>query len=897
VLRSIWSSLRFRAGRTLALLAAILFTTCGFVLLTASAKAARLQTVGTVHSHARAAYDILVRPAGVQTALEQSSALVQPNFLANSRPGITLAQYQTIRSLPGVQVAAPVAVIGYVLQTATIPIDVTDDLSGQQPQALRITAAASTDHGLTKTLDSTGYLYATPAAQPHCTSLSYAPVPGGPFVTASRTTRQCVSLTGHPRVVATVPVSYPFLLAAVDPRAEAQLSGVDTTVDSGRYLSQRDGPVPLAGKPPPGLPFPAPKNLSVPVLLASRPYTDDSLHVTVTRLAGNGAQVAGSRLDGAGLTQLADLPGVALQTTEISASQTLHSLIQQLPSQTGTPYSDAGYVLTYWTAGPSQYTRDGTGALAPRTTAVPNSTWASDIYSTGWAQLPIDAADTAFRTLTQHRHIGAFWASPIIALYRVGTFDPTHIPGYNALNYVPFGTYGAPQAQPADPNTDRLLGGQALLPNANIAGYLPDPPLMLTTLSALPAFQNAEAFTDVTTARAPLTAIRVRAADVAGIDPVSRERIRVLAQLIHDRTGLAVDITIGSSPSPVKINLAAGRYGRPALVLNENWVHKGVALAILRAVDRKSVALFTLIIAVCGLFVGNAASAATRSRRSEYALLGALGWSRGRIIAAALCELAVVGLVAGVGGAVLSVLVAGVAGLKLSALVVALAVPGALLVALGAGLRPALAAPIGYPGAALSPAVAPSRRRSGHTRSVTSMGLAAMLRVPGRTALGAAAVAVGTAALTIILAITSNFRGTVVGSLLGNAVTLQVRGADLVAVVGIILLGALAVADIGYLNVRERAAEYTVLRCAGWQEATIARLIATEIVGIAALGAVVGAAAGLAATAELANRLPSGTISTAVLAGAVSIAVAALAGVIPIATLRRLPPARVLAQE
>ncbi|HJQ01500.1 MAG TPA: FtsX-like permease family protein [Jatrophihabitans sp.] len=888
MLRWAWSELRFRAGRAFALLAAILFTTCGFILLTASAKAARLQTVGTVRSNSRAAYDILVRPPGAQTALEQSSGLVQPNFLADSQAGITLAQYQKIRALPGVQVAAPVAVVGYVLQTATIPIDVTGYLSGAQPQALRITAAARTDHGLTEAIDSTGYVYA--AAHPQCSVLAGGRVPGGPFVTASRATRQCVSTAGHPRVVVMVPVSYPFLLAAVDPSAEAQLAGVDSTIDSGRYLSQSDGIVRLGQ-------VGGPQNLSVPVVLASRPYTDDSLQVTVTRLAGNGGQVAGSRFDNAGLARLAALPGVALQTTEIPASQTLHTLIQQLPAQASAPRSDAGYVLTYWTAGPTQSARDGTGALTPRTTTVPDSTWASDAEANGWAQLPIDASDTAFRALTQHRHIGAVLDSPLIDLYRVGTFDPNRIPGFSALNYLPLGTYGAPQAQPGDATSNRLLGGANLLPNANIAGYLPDPPLMLTTLSALPAFQNVKAFTDVTTAGAPITAIRVRAADVTGVDSVSRERVRVLAQLIHDRTGLSVDITTGSSPSAVKIRLAAGRYGRPALTLNENWVHKGVALAILNAVDRKSVALFALVIAVCGLFVGNAASAATRARRTEYALLGALGWSRGRIAAAALYELAAIGLVAGAGGAVISVLAADATGLKVSALVTALAVPGALVVALLAGLRPALSAPIGYPGAALSPAVAAGRRRGRHTHSVTGMGIAAMMRVPGRSALGAAAVAVGTAALTIILAITNSFRGTVVGSLLGDAVTLQVRGADLAAVVGIILLGALAVADIGYLNVRERAAEYTVLRCTGWQEATIARLIVTEIVGIAALGALIGAAAGLAATAELANRLPGGTISTTVIAGAVSVAVAALAGVIPIVALRRLPPARLLAQD
>ena len=110
----------------------------------------------------------------------------------------------------------------------------------------------------------------------------------------------------------------------------------------------------------------------------------------------------------------------------------------------------------------------------------------------------------------------------------------------------------------------------------------------------------------------PVSVIRVRVAGVTGTDALSRERINAVAQQIAQRTGLDVDIAAGSSPSPVTIDLPAGTYGPPPLTLTEGWVKKGVAVAILSAVDKTSVALFTLILVVCVLFVGNAATAAVR---------------------------------------------------------------------------------------------------------------------------------------------------------------------------------------------------------------------------------------------------------------------------------------------
>jgi putative ABC transport system permease protein len=58
-----------------------------------------------------------------------------------------------------------------------------------------------------------------------------------------------------------------------------------------------------------------------------------------------------------------------------------------------------------------------------------------------------------------------------------------------------------------------------------------------------------------------------------------------------------------------------------------------------------------------------------------------------------------------------------------------------------------------------------------------------VLRTPGRAAVGAVSLAVGVTALTVLAAVTLAFRGVVVGTLLGNAVAVQVRGVDYVAVI------------------------------------------------------------------------------------------------------------------
>src|SRR5215217_7536505 len=168
---------------------------------------------------------------------------------------------------------------------------------------------------------------------------------------------------------------------------------------------------------------------------------------------------------------------------------------------------------------------------------------------------------------------------------------------------------------------------------ATSAGYIAQPPGLITTLAGARAF-SSYLFAGIDPSRG-ISAVRVRVEGVTGIDAVSRERIRQAAQRIAAATGLDVD-TAGASGAPTAIDLPAGRLGRPRLALSETWVRKGVAARVLSAVDRKSLLLFALILVVCALFVTNAASAAVHARRDELGVLACLGWSTGCLFAGAL---------------------------------------------------------------------------------------------------------------------------------------------------------------------------------------------------------------------------------------------------------------------
>lgn len=926
MLRIIWGQLRGRPRRTLALLAGMLVATTGFTVLSAGAAVQQLQVDGTVEANYRPAYDILVRPKHTRTQLEEQRGLVAPNYLSGLYGGITRQQVDQVRATANVDVAAPIAMLGYTFVDLEQTVDLTDRVDRSlDRQVFRLTPSWIADRGLTVLDDAPVYVYLTrnqlipgmiepgtfkdgtklPALpgcatvlemlpdgakqqiclwrMPKATDTGTTPVerttlharqlgPDGRFVNE----RQFEPTVVSDRLTVQVTWRVAVLTAAVDPAAEAELVGLDKAVVSGRYLTEdetaEDHRVPVTEEAPVNLDY-----RTIPTLVAGTPYVDEQVDLSIERLGPEPASAIPDRDWPGWVSQLATARGT-VAGPPIRSSGTL---------KMGDAEFNAIMSVLYQ-PGPVSYRTDSAGVLHPEMVPADPYVWQVRANGGAWFDpTPRFALEDGFRPVTQ---VGGATNGRPPQIAQVGVFDPGKLRGFSPLSGVPMETYQAPQAEAADDHTRVVLDGKPLLPNSNPAGYLNTPPLILTNLASMPYIFPVAYEKD------PISAIRVRVNGVTGVDDRSQELVRSTAEKIVTATGLDVDITIGSSPAPQTVALRSSKAGRPELVLTEKWSLKGVAVAIVTAADRKSVVLFTLILVVCALFLGNAVAAAVRGRRQELAVLTCLGWPARRLAGLVFAEVALVGLVAGALATGAALGLSRFAGVPMPVGHALLAVPVGLGVAALAAAPPALVAAFARPAVALGPAVL-GVRRARHRRTVLGLALTNLRRMPGRTALSVAALGVGVAALTMLVVIAVVFRGDVIGSLLGDAVAVRVRAVDVFAAVTAVALGVLVVADVLYINVRERAAELAALWATGWSDGALLRLVGYEGLGIGVLGGLSGAGVGLLGVTWFAGRLDGATVWLALAVAAGAVVVAGLTAVLPALALRRLPLSTVLAEE
>ncbi|MFI7487250.1 FtsX-like permease family protein [Micromonospora echinaurantiaca] len=941
----VWGQLRGRAGRSVALLVGVLVATTGFVVLTGATTTSRLEVTGAVERETRSAYDILVRPTGARTPLEAEHRLVRPNYLSGIYGGITLEQYERVRAVAGVEVAAPIAMLGHSTSRVPMSVDLTDAVDRSlDRQVIRIDRTYVAERGLSTAPGRPEYVYVTrypliypviepdtmgsarytdgrvyswsdecgavprevqpdgnsrPVCDPRSAVVVGNPgwsereiwrvltarlLPDGRFEVTHRALGATVGAvdtgpTTVSRLALEETLTVPFLIAAVDPDAEQRLVGLADAVVDGRPLNAADT---LTDTSIPGFV----PDRSVPALVPSRPFLDGTVRARLTRLpTARPAGLAPKALDGA----LRRAKGTPAGSAEIDLAASYRGMLAGGLGDDAFDSCCRGQLQVLAQPGAVDYERGADGTLRIARVSPPDPAVFGDRTETNLLPRPWLSDDTG------SRRVGRLVIPSDEALHdwrAVGVFDPDRLTGFGELSKVPLETYEPPTAEGADDRSRTALGGEPLLPSGNPAGYLSTPPLVLTTLNSVPKLlKRAGPQRD-----APISAIRVRVAGVDGYNEHAAERVRLIAEQINRATGLDVDITLGSSPAPQTVTLPAGEFGRPELRLTENWSALGVASTITEAVDRKSAALFALVLVVCVLFLGNAVSAAVRDRRAELAVLACLGWPTRRIAALILGEVALLGLLAGLLAVGLAFPLGALLGVGVDWRRALLAVPVALLLALVAGLTPALRAARAHPAAALRPPVAtPGWIR--RPRTLPGLALVNLIRPPGRTLLGAGALAIGVAALTVVAAVSYAFRGAIVGNLLGDTVALTVRGADALAATATVLLGAAAVADVLYLNIRDRATELATLRATGWTDPELGRLIGYEGLLLGALGALTGAALGVAGAAWLVGDVPGPLLLVAGLTAAGGVLLTAAAALAPATLLHRLPTARLLAEE
>ncbi|MEV7323945.1 FtsX-like permease family protein [Streptomyces sp. NPDC093970] len=939
----ILDQLRRRRGRALALAAGILVAATSFTLLTATVSTSRATTVGTVRKNARSAYDVLVRPPQAQTDVERRSGMVVPNFLSGTFGGITMAEYRRIRTMAGVDVAAPVANIGYLMVASTVTVDVSRFLDSRASrQILRISPTLTAGLGSYRTSDQYVYLTRSPLASGSSSddlfesdtleagavdkrtrryrldgkydvcfyfnddkseqtefNLELPMKPNiiaedrrdkSPFDPTLNSLMNCQS--GRDKATVDVPVAYPVLLSAVDPAAEDRLVGLGRTVTSGRMLTERDKPWTLSS----AKSVHGRHDTYIPAMLSSKPLTSGRLSATVERLDVGDPAALPSEL---GNPKAGDfvraLHGTRVGRIGVDLDRGYRKALDE----------DSFDTDAYWTVGPVTYRRtaDGDLTVEPRRPQKPGL-WVTEADRQPFPFVPEENQGRQYRKVTAHSSTNCVGLGncdgvdsgrlPNPFVHLVGRYDTGRLPGFSPLSDVPLETYQAPQVTGADQATREALHGRPLRPDRNLGGYVSQPPTMLTTMKSVTALTGSRR-TPSLQDKAPVSAIRIRVAGVTGVDTASRARVNAVAGAIRTAyPRLQVDVTVGSSPAPQTVVLDASAR------VTERWVAKGVALRVLRAVDAKSAVLFVLVLVVCALFLGQAALASVRARRTEIGTLRCLGWSGGEVLRLVLGELLVIGLAAGSVGAVLAYVLGRTLGQPDAGGKSLLVLPVALLLATAAGLIPAWLATRLGPMEAVRPPVK-AVRGARPVRSVAGLAVLNLLRIPGRTLLGAAGLALGVAAFTVLLALTLAFRGEVAGSLLGSAVVAQAREADYLSVALSLLLGAAGAIDVLVLSQRERAADLAVLRATGWTRRELALLTLWEGIGLALLGGLSGAGFGLVTVVALGQGVLHGHLlavaGAALLATLAATALVCAALTVPIRGLARIAPARLLAAD
>ncbi len=631
---------------------------------TTSSAQVRLQ--GLVNANFHGAYDILVRPPGARLNLEQTRGLVEPNFLGlTGRGGISLAQLSAIRSLPGVGLAAPVSVVGF-LRTDAAGVALFTSRLPKQPTLYELSLRASISDGVTSIplQAQTGRILLAPGVDPR---------------RPETLTRLVTDLEDISNTSDGTYVSFPALpaiespLIGVDPAAEQQLLGPTAAFlrplssiprGAGRTAASFDRrQVPaefgLAALQLGGL---ASGNATtrtrpvIPILVSDRLYSDLRLTIDITQLGRPLTRVPDPNVAG-GIDVAAAMAGpgrTSVGRVSLDAGPRLRpfappSLVLLWPGS-GQPDGVATYPFPakiFVARVPARPTYAGIlprpGSTAPSFRIVPRGPVTSDGQPApvGGAppkphpgnQLPLAAGrQQSYRTAATYPVAAAHGFSPSAPddrpffLAPVGTFDLGNLKlPSNPVDYVPLGAYDPPASQlVADPRGTALRRPRAIKPSLNPLGLLTGPPLAITDLDGAGTLRGAK----------PIDAIRVRVANVAGFDRQTQRRLEQVASHIADM-GLEADIVAGSSPGDVEVYVPqyhVDQQNRDLGWVAQKWTTLGAAQRVTRGFGRANLLLLALGVGIAILFAAAQQAVEGSVRSQEISVLSALGWSRLRIL-------------------------------------------------------------------------------------------------------------------------------------------------------------------------------------------------------------------------------------------------------------------------
>ncbi len=861
----------------------------GLLAVTAVA-ASGLQTTSaivlqqTLDENWRGTYDILVTQAGKDPV---TSGLLRSDALVDATGGrLSLDDLALIRSLPGVEVAAPVAEVTFSSADLVgnpvlwLPVPVRPDASLESPQAFRVTVSSATNDGVAARDLATQTILAF-AYQPSYSQIVFdtngAPLVGPDGKTVYATTDLADSprlLSGDARVSfaggaydaasGTIPLGLSVAprptgtVTLVDPVAERALLG-----DAGAFLD----------------PLIAHEGDDVkPVVVLDRSPSPLRLTVTVEEFDDVTPGVAGAeaveQAQSTGFLQ----NGQIAPTIAADASTTVIGDYEVDATPVLSPFSDDTLVLGGLAPDLAHDPAAAPGAGAPRSIlgarySVPDSatTTGKGIvlvprgyvsygqYAEGPLRTALPGAVTEYSKL-----FGAVGVSSRKApeLSVVGSYSVEQLRALSGdVSFMPLGAYDV-----RSPVLTADASGAPIAPE-KLATSLTGFGIPGTNDMAVGSFS----ILDGLGVERPISAIRVRVSGIDSYTPDAQQKLLTAASGLES-LGFTATIVAGSSPQQLPV-LVSG-YALPATdaagaqligdlgYIDQEWSRLGAVTEADTAVSATSIALLVVCVIAMGILLSVVQLGSIPARRAQSGVLRELGWRRRRIaLWFAGEELVGLGVIAVVGSASVALTtVPVIAGVSVALALLFVVVTSVAAVMLGAR------------------ASRPRTRRIGAPLRVTGP-LSFGVR-QARTSLGSSA----TLGLALVVVTVS----------VAVAVTVFVQGRTLAGPSALgevasgrawIPQGALAAASLAAgivlavlsrrMNLVRRREQWAGIRAMGWRGADVTRAHMAELAVSAVPGLVVGIAISIAISVSTGS---TAAVTASAVAGILALGVVLFSG-------------------
>jgi hypothetical protein len=852
----VFMMLRRQPGKSALASSGFLLAACALILLSATTQTTLVRGNQIISQNWRPTYDLVVLPPQAKIPTDPR---VPSDLIAGYGGGISFKQYEQIKSLPGIDVAAPIAYVGYV-QMPVPQIYFSDHSfpTGYYQLDWTLTAFNGQRHIVEMQERDMIYIISgsdstTPARDTNDTSST----PPDVLTAFGGQINEAIVEADNTPIPMSPNGTGTFLLAGIDPAAENQLVHLDKSIRSGRMLTEED--TVHLDKRIPGNPWYNPylhKTVpyeAIPMLIHRSLPGQIALNATLTLLY-HGSMTAQQILAKGGIAYLQQQPNKQI------LFQGTVPMVQNDPQRfSGASLLWDGHswqiIQSSSNKGIAQfYGLDFSSASAPaglsfHAANAPDGSKAYSLIPKG-----TQGAEVVFRDLNPLRTLKSDsiqnpGGPDVYYDYQaVGEFTDNGLAAQinNPLNWLPENTYTVPpvvwrydaQGHPVPPAT--------FLPTTNPAGYVMQPPLALTTIDAARTLVGEHS----------ISAIRVRVSGVVTPNQESWKRIQQVAQEIRQQTGLQVVVTLGSSPQPTLVYVPGIHVGEfdathniaPIGWVEERWIHIGVGLTYLNQLGSTRLLLLGAVLAVCLGFLVVAFSALVSSQRREFAILNVLGWRPWQPIRLFLAQALILAIGGGIVGLGLALLIASI--LEATPLwpVVIWTIPVMLAFAFISILYPLWQIWHIHPAEFLRAGSSMSSSKAillgsriGLLMPFGTLVLRNLGRSRIRTLITVLSLFLSALLLVVMFTGVLSLHQALQGTLLGDYVLLQTAVPQIAGCVIAIILTFLSVADLLLLQVRERQQEIGLLQAVGWRPVWIQRLFVQEGLTLAMIGAIPGA--------------------------------------------------------